>query len=214
MVALVTTVNVPSELVAVVGKYVTSMVHVPASGSVAPVQLSAVLTKGAAETVALAIVKLMVPPVFSIVKVAVLELPIDTLPKLLVEGVMLPVTVGPVTPVPSKDEILLVPLVALVTTVNVPKDTVTAVGKYVTSMVHVPASGSVAPVQLSAVFVKGAATVALAMVRLTVPPVFSTVKVAVLELPIDTLPKSLVAGVIVAVTDGPVTPVPTSEEIF
>jgi hypothetical protein len=68
--------------------------------------------------------------------------------------------------------------------------------------------------RVSIVFVKGAATVALAMVRLTVPPVFSTVKVAALELPMDTLPKLLEAGVMVAVTDGPVTPVPNKDDIF
>lgn len=42
---------------------------------------------------------------------------------------MLPVTVGPVTPVPTRDEILLVPSVAFVKTVSVPRDTDVAVGK-------------------------------------------------------------------------------------
>jgi hypothetical protein len=92
------------------------------------VQVSVVFVKGAA-TVALAMVRLTVPPVFSTVNVAVLVLPMETLPKSLEAGVMVAVTVGPVVPVPVKDEILVEPLVALVTTVSVPNDTVTAVGK-------------------------------------------------------------------------------------
>lgn len=119
-----------------------------------------------------------------------LELPSVTLPKFAVPGVKLPVTLGPVTPFPESVEILVVPLVALVTTVNVLLDVVMAVGTKLTSIVQVPLRGKLAPVQLSAVFVKGAATVALAMVRLIDPPVFSTVKVAALVLPKVTFPKA------------------------
>lgn len=99
-------------------------------GRDAPVQVSAVLIKGAAETVALVMVRFTVPPVLVMVNVLVLELPMVTEPKSYVSGEMLPVTVGPVTPVPSKDEILLVPSVALVTRISVPVDVLTAVGAY------------------------------------------------------------------------------------
>lgn len=98
-------------------------------GKDAPVHVSAVLRKGSAETVALVMFRFTVPPVLVMVNVLELNVPMVTSPKANVDGVMLPVTVGPVTPVPVMDEILLVPSVAFVTTVSVPKEMVTAVGK-------------------------------------------------------------------------------------
>lgn len=100
-------------------------------------------------------------------------------------------TVAPVTPDPVNETILLVPSVAFVTTVRIAAEDVTAVGKYVTSTVHVPANAKDAPVQVSAVLIKGKAeTVALVIFKLTVPPVLVMVKVVALGVPTVTLPKA------------------------
>lgn len=101
---------------------------------------------------------------------------------------MLPVTLGPAIPDPLNVAILVVPSVAFVKTESVLFDVVSAVGTKDTSIVHVPASAREAPVQVSEVFVKGAATVALVMVKLAVPPVLVSVNVLELVLPIVTFP--------------------------
>jgi hypothetical protein len=82
------------------------MSHVSPKAREVPVQSSAVFKNGRVETVALVMVRLTDPPVFSTVNVVEVKLPTVTLPKSLVAGVMLPVTVGPAVPVPVKDEIL------------------------------------------------------------------------------------------------------------
>lgn len=127
-VAFVTTVRIAAEERTAVGLKATPTVHVPNVDKEAPVHVSEIFKNGAAETVALAMIKLPVPPVFVIVNVVVLELPIVTFPKLKDPGEILPVTVTPVTPVPMSDAILFVPSVALVTTVSVAVEVAAAVG--------------------------------------------------------------------------------------
>lgn len=117
---------------------------------------------------------------------------------------------------PLKEAILLLPLLALVTIVTVPKEEPEDVGINVTPTVHVPASANDAPVQLSEVSENGAPppTITFEMFRFDVPPVFVTVNVCKPELPMETLPKSCVVGEILPVTVALVTPAPVNEAIL
>lgn len=86
---------------------------------------------------------------------------------------------------PLNEAILLLPLVALVATVNVPEKLPAAVGEKTTLTVHVSRLASEAPAHESELITKGveAVTATVPMIRLPDPPVFVTVKVCELVLP-------------------------------
>lgn len=129
LLALVATVSVPAKTPAEVGEKNINVADL-LSANEAPAHVSELRGKGvAAVTVTVVMFRFDVPPGFSTVKVCELVLPTFVSGKLYVAGVISAVTDPLVTPVPVKDTILLVPLVALVKTVRTAADAVAAVGK-------------------------------------------------------------------------------------